>query len=384
MDKPVPDQGSMPARKLLEAAACGPSPLLLMDLDHVESQYRALRAALPEVQILYAVKANPGREVLARLQALGCGFDIASPGELFDCRAAGASSDRLSYGNPIKKEADIAIASAAGVDLFSCDSRPELEKIARAAPGSRIFCRIAVSGAGAEWPLTHKFGCTAEIAVELLAAARPLGLQPAGVSFHVGSQQTDPRAWRHAILHAAEVFRHAARQGVAPGFLNLGGGLPAQYSEPLPSLEVYADCIHAALHEAFGNSRPALFIEPGRYMVGDAGVLVTEVVLVAERSHERVARWVYLDAGSYAGLEETMGERIRYRLHVAGADRPRGPVVVAGPTCDSTDVLYRHGIELPLDLAPGERVLFLSAGAYSASCSSVGFNGFPPLQVRCV
>ena len=105
---------------------------------------------------------------------------------------------------------------------------------------------------------------------------------------------------------------------------------------------------------------------------------------MAERSHERVLRWVYIDAGLFSGLDETMDERIRYRLHVPGPDRPRGPVVLAGPTCDSADILYRHGVELPLDLMPGERVIFLSAGAYTANCSAVGFNGFPPLSTRII
>jgi ornithine decarboxylase len=160
--------------------------------------------------------------------------------------------------------------------------------------------------------------------------------------------------------------------------------LPAQYTHPHPPLEAYVEAIREAVHQAFGDSAPELMIEPGRYMVGDAGLLAAEVVLVAQRPHERVQRWVYLDAGVWSGLDETMDERIRYRLHVPGPARPCGPVVLAGPTCDSADVLYRHGLELPLDLAPGERVNFLSAGAYTATCSTVDFNGFPPLASRCL
>ena len=371
-----------PSPRLLAAAAGAPTPMLLIDLDRVEAQYRALRATLPDAQILYAVKANPLPEILRRLAALGCGFDIASLGELDRCRAIGAAL--LSYGNPMKKEADIAAARRAGVDLFAVDSRMELEKIARAAAGARIFCRLAVSGSGAQWPLTHKFGCTIEAAVELLCEAKRLGLEPAGVSFHVGSQQTDPEAWRHAIHRAGEVRHQAARRGVAVEFVNLGGGLPAHYAAAVPPLETYVATMRSALHESFGAAQPKLFIEPGRYMVGDAGVLVTEVVLIAERPHERVPRWVYLDAGRFTGLDETMEERIRYRLHMDGPERPSGPVVLAGPTCDSADVLYRHDVALPIDLGAGERVVFLSAGAYTATCSSVDFNGFLPLPARCL
>jgi ornithine decarboxylase len=380
----LPDDSSPTAARLLEAASAAPTPMLLMDLGRVEAQFRALRAALPEARILYAVKANPQREVLTRLAALGCGFDIASPGELARCRAAAGPDAFVSYGNPIKKAADIATARGDGVDLFALDSPIELHKIARAAPGARVFCRLAVSGAGAQWPLTHKFGCTIEEASDLLGEAGRIGLQPAGLSFHVGSQQTEPDAWRHAIHRAGEVFQRTARRGVALRFLNLGGGLPAQYATPIPSLEAYAETMRAALREAFGAATPDLFIEPGRYMVGDAGALAAEVVLVADRPHEAVRRWVYLDVGRWSGLDETLDERIRYRLRVPGPRRPCGPVVLAGPTCDSADVLYRHGIEAPLDLQPGERVIFLSAGAYTASCSTVDFNGFPPLETRFI
>jgi ornithine decarboxylase len=372
------------ARLLAAARDLRETPRLLLDIDIVEARYRALAEALPEAAILYAVKANPQPEVLLRLAGLGCGFDIASPGELAMVRAAGGGAARLSYGNPMKKPADIATARAAGVDLFVFDSPLELRKIAAAAPGARVFARLAVSGAGAQWPLTHKFGCTVDEAVVMLAEAASLGLRPEGVSFHVGSQQTEPEAWGHAIHRAGEVFRHAAHRGIALRFLNLGGGLPAHYTQPLPPLAAYAEEIRNTVRAHFGASPPELLIEPGRYMVGDAGLIVCEVVLVAQRSHERVPRWVYLDAGVWSGLDETAGERIHYPLLCNDPDRPAGPVVLAGPTCDSADVMYRHGLELPLDLAPGERVLVMSAGAYTGCCSTVGFNGFAPLETICL
>ena len=373
-----------PSRRLLAAAELAVSPAALIDLAVVEAKYHALRAALPDAHVLYAVKANPHTGVVRLLAGLRCGFDVASPGELKRCLMAGATPDALSYGNTIKKESAIAEAHRAGVTLFAVDCPMELEKIGRAAPGARIFTRLGVSGTGAEWPLTHKFGCTIEAAVDLLDEARRIGLQPAGVSFHVGSQQMVPDAWRHAIHRANDVFRQAARRGIALEFLNLGGGWPAHYATTPPPLETYGEAVYAALRQHFGGSIPKLYVEPGRYLVADAGIVVSEVVLIAERPHERVPRWVYVDAGIYAGLEETSGERIRYRLLVPGPARPSGPVVLSGPTCDSADVLYRHHVELPLDLAPGEQVIFLSAGAYSATCSSVDFNGFAPLTMQCV
>ncbi len=370
-------------QRLVQAASSYESPSLLINLAVVEAKFRALRDALSEAAIFYAVKANPHPRLVERLHRLGCAFDIASPGELELCRSVAGPAALLSYGNPIKKAAHIAEAAASGVDIFSVDSRQELLKVAAAAPGAQVTCRLAVSGTGAEWPLTHKFGCSADMAVALLCEARDLGLRPLGVSFHVGSQQTDPRAYAHAVGHAAQVFKAAAKRGVELEVLNLGGGLPATYSHATPPLGAYADAIRQALRQAFGANPPRLFIEPGRYLAADAGLMITEVVLSCERPHERVARFVYLDAGVWAGLDECMGERIKYRAFIADAGaRVLAPAVLAGPTCDSADIIYRHEVMLPADLAPGERVLLLSAGAYTWPCSTVGFNGFPPLAVQ--
>jgi len=362
-----------------------PTPCVVIDLDIVRARFCALQSLFPDVSIYYAVKANPAAEVITALAALHCCFDLASPGEMQRCRSAGVAAVDLSYGNTIKPERDIAAAFAAGIDLFAFDSAPELAKLARAAPGARVFCRLLVRNAGAEWPLTHKFGCDQRTAIELLLRAHQLGLRPAGVSFHVGSQQTDPRQWETPIAHAAGIFHACARQGIALSLLNLGGGLPAQYRTAVPALERYAEIIHAALALHFGAARPQVLLEPGRYMVGDAGVLRSEVVLVAERPHSGAHRWVYLDAGRYNGLPETQGEMIQYRIRTARDGGAAGTVILAGPTCDSTDIIYeRAGYELPLSLAAGDHLDFLSAGAYTSSYASVEFNGFAPVQTWCI
>jgi ornithine decarboxylase len=363
------------------ANAAPATPCLVIDLDVVRARYQALRALLPDVTIYYAVKANPAPEIIAALAELDCCFDLASPGEMELC--AGMNAARLSHGNTVKRERDVAATFRAGIDLFAFDSEPELKKLAQAAPGARVFCRIVVRNAGAEWPLTHKFGCDPRTAIDLLVKARAIGLRPAGVSFHVGSQQTDPRQWETPIAHAAEIFHACARHGIALSSLNLGGGLPARYRTEVPDLERYIEVIYGALARHFASSRPAILIEPGRYLTGDAGVLRAEVILVAERS--RGHRWVYLDAGRYNGLPETLGERIQYRIRTSRDGDATGPVVLAGPTCDSTDILYeRARYELPLSLTAGDHVDFLSAGAYTASYASVGFNGFAPVRTWCV
>jgi len=361
------------------------TPCVIVDLETVRQRHAALRVMLPDARIYYAVKANPAAPVIAALAPLDIGFDLASTGEIDRCRALGIAADRFCFGNTIKRERDIAWAHAGGIGLFAFDSAAELEKLARAALGARVFCRLSVHGSGAEWPLTRKFGCTPPLAGELLVRARGLGLLPVGVSFHVGSQQTDPGQWAVAIRHAAEVFHACQRQGVALEMLNLGGGLPAHYRTPVPSLSSYGDAIMSALRRDFGESLPNLMIEPGRYLVGDAGLLRSQVLLIARHGHYRERRWVYLDAGRYNGLAETQGERIRYPIRTRHDGGAGEPVVLAGPTCDSTDIIYdRADYSLPLDLAIGDMVDFLSAGAYTASYASVEFNGFPPLATHCI
>jgi ornithine decarboxylase len=209
-----------------------------------------------------------------------------------------------------------------------------------------------------------------------------MGLDPCGVSFHVGSQQRDPGQWDDAIARAADVFARVADAGTELRILNMGGGFPASYLTAIPPIEEYADAITKALHTHFGERqrRPAVIVEPGRYLTADAGVLHTEVVLVSRKSYDTDERWVYLDTGVFGGLAETLGEAIKYRVVTSRDGAPTGPVVLAGPTCDSLDVMYEHyRYQLPLDLEAGDNVTILSAGAYTKAYCTDGFNGFTPL-----
>ena len=361
------------------------TPYIVIELEVVRQRYAALRQMLPAASIYYAVKANPAAPVIRALAELGAKFDIASEGELTRCREAGIDADRLSFGNTIKRESEVADAAASGIDLFAFDSPAELDKLARRAPGARVFCRLLIENRGAEWPLSRKFGCEAHVAADLLIEAKQRGLHPIGVSFHVGSQQTDPGQWPNAIGHAAWIFRACAHRGLNLELLNLGGGLPAHYRGAVPPLESYVDAIEAGLAHEFGGNRPRLLIEPGRYLVGDAGTLRAEILLISRKSPREYARWVYLDAGRFNGLPETEAERIHYRIRTPRDGGACGPVILAGPTCDSSDILYRrHPYELPLDLEIGDRIDFLSTGAYTASYAAVEFNGFAPIQTYCV
>jgi ornithine decarboxylase len=356
------------------------TPYLVVDVDVVEANYRALAEALDGVQIFYAIKANPAPEILTRLVGLGCSFDVASVPEVEQVLAAGADPARISYGNTIKKEADIARAFALGVRLFAFDSEAELLKIARAAPGARVFCRILTSGEGADWPLSKKFGCTPAMAKDLLARAATLDVVPWGVSFHVGSQQKNPKAWESALAEAAGLFKELEAVGIELGMVNLGGGFPTPYRSDVPEAATYGCEIMEAVRRHFGNRLPFLIAEPGRGLVGNAGVIQTEVVLIAEKGCGDARRWVYLDIGKFGGLAETMDEAIQYPI-VTHRTGETGPVILAGPTCDSADVLYeRAPYALPLDLAIGDRLEIRATGAYTTTYSAVGFNGFEPLR----
>jgi ornithine decarboxylase len=362
------------------------TPCLVVDLDVVEANYHALRAALPEAAVYYAVKANPAPPLVARLIGLGARFDTASLPEIDLCLALGADPAHLSFGNTIKKARDIAAAHERGIRLYAFDAEEEVRKIAVNAPGARVFCRILTDNAGAEWPLSRKFGCSPAMARDLMRLAADLGLEPAGLSFHVGSQQTDPTQYDHALAVVADLFRGLRADGLAPSLVNLGGGLPTRYGRPVPDVGVYGAGIRRAVARLFGDGpAPDLIVEPGRGLVGNAGVLESEVVLVSRKDAAEVRRWVYLDIGRFNGLAETEGEAIRYPLATDrdGDGAGTGPVVLAGPTCDSVDVLYdRADVHLPLSLRAGDRVRLMATGAYTTTYASVGFNGFAPLAAH--
>tara|TARA_R110000787_G_scaffold36145_37_gene92535 strand:- start:2236 stop:3366 length:1131 start_codon:yes stop_codon:yes gene_type:complete len=357
------------------------TPCLVVDLDVVEHNFLALQRSLPLADIFYAVKANPARAVLERLSRLGSWFDAASIYEIDLCLELGVEPARISFGNTIKKEAHIASAFEKGVRLFTVDSEAELVKVSRAAPGGRVFCRFLTSGEGADWPLSRKFGCDVSMAEKLLVQAQELGVVPYGVSFHVGSQQRDPGQWELAIETAAGLFERLAFKGIELEAVNIGGGFPAKYRADVPGAEIHSAAIMTAMTKHFGNGRPRLVAEPGRYIAGDAGIIQAEVVLISRKTAESQRRWVYLDIGKFGGLPEVMDEAIQYRIRTPYNGALSGPVVIAGPTCDEVDVIYENAnYELPLDLKVGDRVEFLSTGAYTSSYCSVGFNGFPPLR----
>jgi ornithine decarboxylase len=219
------------------------------------------------------------------------------------------------------------------------------------------------------------------MAKDQLRKAKEWGLDAYGISFHVGSQQTDLEQWDKALGQVSQMFFALAEEGVDLRMVNLGGGFPARYRAEVNGIEAYCEAVTRALVRHFGNRMPEVIIEPGRSMVGDAGVIQSEVVLVSRKAANERKRWVYLDIGKFSGLAETMGESIKYRLRTARDGTRVGPVVLAGPTCDSADVLYEKvPYDLPVSLEIGDKVLIEGTGAYTSTYASVAFNGFAPLK----
>ncbi|AEH50365.1 type III PLP-dependent enzyme [Pseudothermotoga thermarum] len=364
-----------------KAAKTFETPFLIMDLDIVEQNYRKLQNAIPGCKIFYAVKANSHVRILERLRNLGSNFDVASIGEIKKLLELGVTPDRMIFANPMKREKDIAEAYRIGLRLFVADCPMELEKIAENAPGSQIVVRVAVENKHSDWPLSRKFGTDMLTAVDLLGYAQKLRLKPVGVSFHVGSQNYNPKSWSNAIENVAKIFYWVERNfGIELSILDIGGGIPVKHLKPIPTVEEIGQTVLQAVNEYLPNVRNlTIFAEPGRSMVGDAGILVSRVILRCQRGSEE---WVYLDAGVFHGLMETI-ENFRYELVVEGKEEEKKmPFVLAGPTCDSVDKIYDDAM-LPYNITLDDIVYFINAGAYTVEYGT-NFNGIPSPKVYFV
>ncbi|MEP1330283.1 type III PLP-dependent enzyme [Pseudophaeobacter sp.] len=356
-------------------------PTLVVDLEAVSAQYRALARGLGRAKIHYAVKANPEAAILRRLVQLGAHFDAASRAEIEMCLEADATPAQISFGNTIKRPADIAFAHDLGITHFAADAREELDKLATHAPGAHVCLRLIVDNSAADWPLSRKFGCTPDKALKLMSYARDLGLQVEGLSFHVGSQTRAPEMWDGTLDQVAQLWQRAQSAGHALRLLNIGGGFPAQYDRAVMPPESYASEVMKRVQARFADV-VHIMAEPGRGLVAEAGAIAAEVLLVSKKHENDLHRWVYLDIGKFSGLAETMDEAIRYRITTARDHEPVGPCVLAGPSCDSADVLYeKQPVLLPLGLRAGDAVVIHACGAYTSTYATVGFNGFPPLDV---
>ena len=360
-----------------------PTPNIVVNLNTIKKNFLTLKDSFPYAKIFYAIKANPGEPVLQMLAEMGSNFDIASRYELDMISKFVNDPSRFSYGNTIKKSSDIKYFYEKGVRIFATDSKDDLKNIAKNAPGSKVYVRILVENSDtADWPLSRKFGCHPDMAYNLLVQAKEQGLIPYGVSFHVGSQQRDIGAWNDAIAKVKYLFNSLEEEeNIKLQMIDMGGGFPATYVDPTNELSVYASEITRFLTEDFGDDLPEIILEPGRSLVGDSGILTSEVILASRKNNTALTRWVYIDAGKFNGLIETIDECINYPVITTKDGDKEGEAIIAGPTCDSMDVMYETTkYKLPVTLKQGDRMYWLSTGAYTTTYASVAFNGFPPIQ----
>ncbi len=367
-------------KKIKEFSKTHETPFLIIDLERINENYEELSTNLPFAKIYYAVKSNSSIEVLSLLRNLGSSFDVASIYELDLVLSLGVSPSKISYGNTIKKATHVKHAYEKGINLFATDSIEDLINISKNAPGAKVFFRILTDNSSADWPLSKKFGTHLDLAYDLAVKAKELGLIPYGMSFHVGSQQKDVGQWEDAIAKCSSIFKLLRENGIELKMINLGGGFPSRYNYVINKSSEYCTEIAKYLHDYFGKDLPEVIIEPGRSMVGNSGVIVSEIVLISKKNKIDKLNWVYLDIGKFGGLIETLDESIKYPIFIEKKGTPR-EVILAGPTCDSMDILYEnYKYKLPSTIKIKDKVYIFTTGAYTQSYSSICFNGFPPLK----
>jgi ornithine decarboxylase len=348
------------------------TPYLLMDHGAVERQYRLMAKAFQGLGIHYAVKCNPDVEILRRLHAAGCGFEIASSVELEVLTQLGVPAAGVLFSNPVKRPRDIALASRAGVWRFAFDSESELQKIAELAPRSAVYVRLSTNQSASTVASEGKFGISADEAVVLLRRAKELELVPYGLTFHVGSQMVDPYAWVEPIATCGEIARRLLVEGIRLSMIDIGGGFPVAYDEPVLPLSVFGDVIASALKKL--PYEMEMVMEPGRSLVAEAGELVATVIGTARRNGRT---WVHLDVGAFNGMMESLETQNTLRFPVSDSLRSAEVELchLTGPSCDSQDTIL-FDVPMSRDLATGHTVTIRNAGAYTTSYAS-NFNGFP-------
>jgi ornithine decarboxylase len=354
------------------------NPVLFFSPQALQAQAKRFIDGFPGL-VTYAVKSNPGEEVIENLAAAGVrGFDVASPFEIALIRRL-VPDAALHYNNPVRAKHEIAFAVAHDVDSYSVDSASELEKLIAMVPkGREISVRFKLPVSGAAYNFGAKFGATVELAATLLARVAEAGFVPS-LCFHPGTQCTDPAAWEAYIRAAADIV---AASGTTIGRMNVGGGFPShRLNGVIPQLEATFALIDRVTGEAFGDARPALICEPGRGLCGDAFVLADRVKAVRDGAH------VFLNDGTYGALNELMliGVIDRTTVMAPNGDIRKGepvPRIIFGPTCDSVDRLPGE-VMLAGDIAEEDYLIFHGFGAYSVA-TNTRFNGFGDLQLATV
>jgi ornithine decarboxylase len=362
---------------LRRLAARHGTPLLVIDCTVIRRQYRSLAAALPGVGLCYALKPLPCAEVVATLRDLGASFDVATSGEIDLVVSQGVATSRCIHTHPIKRDADIARALRFGIRTFVADNPDELRKFARYGRRAELLIRVSFRNPAAVVDLSRKFGCEPAAVRTLLALARELGVTVRGLSFHVGSQVADAAKYVEAIDACREILEEARRDGYdSLDTLDIGGGFPVAYGGRLPSIREFCRPIRRELRSLPRGTR--VIAEPGRFIAGPAGTCIASVVGRAQRERRW---WYYLDDGLYGSFSGQLYDHALYPIDCLGRSGARHPSVLAGPTCDSIDVI-REDIPLP-ELEVGDLLVGRVMGAYT-SATATDFNFIPRARVVAV
>jgi ornithine decarboxylase len=353
------------------------SPLLVIDCERVRQQYRRLQAALPGVDLYYAMKPLPHPAVVATLAEMGAYFDLASSGEVGVVRELGIEPSRCIHTHPIKRDSDIRDALAFGLDTFVVDNPDEIAKFARYRRQARLLVRVSFRSPDAVCDLSRKFGCDPDDAPALLEQARRIGMRVRGFSFHVGSQAIDPAKHVEAIEVCIGLTERARRDGLADiDMLDIGGGFPVDYVKPVMPIEEFCAPLQTALTRVPKGIR--VIAEPGRYIAAPAAIGIATVMGRARRDG---LWWYYLDDGLYGSYSGQLFDHARYAIDSLRPGSERLPSVVAGPTCDSIDVVNEN-VYLP-ELKVGDLIVGRAMGAYTWA-SATDFNFFPRARVVSV
>jgi ornithine decarboxylase len=356
--------------QLAALAATHGTPLLVIDCEAIRRQYRALATALPGVGLFYALKPLPQADVVATLRQLGAGFDVATTGEIELVRAQGVRAERCIHTHPIKRDDDIRAALRFGIRRFVADNPDEIRKFVPHRRRAELLLRVSFRNPAAVVDLSRKFGCEPAAVLPLLELARALGVRVRGLSFHVGSQVADPSKYVEAVEACRELMLDARQRGVADlDVLDIGGGFPIAYGGRVAAIGPFCRPIRRALAKLPPGVQ--VIAEPGRFISGPAGTCVAAVVGRAQREGRW---WYYLDDGLYGSFSGQLYDHALYPIDALGARGPRHPSVLAGPTCDSIDVI-REDIALP-ELAIGDLIAGRMMGAYTAA-HATDFNFIP-------
>jgi ornithine decarboxylase len=350
------------------------SPLLVVDCEQVRRQYHALQAALPGVDLHYALKPLPHAAVVACLRDEGAFFDLATTGEVELVKGQGIAPERCIHTHPIKRDSDIRDALRFGVTTFVVDNPDEVQKFARYRKRVELLVRVSFRSPDAVVDLSRKFGCEPKAVLGLIEQARKIGVRVRGLSFHVGSQATDSAKYVEAIHACKDLFAEALLAGL-PGLdvLDIGGGFPVAYNDTVTPIEEFCRPIRAALAKLPPHVR--VIAEPGRFIAAPAAIAVSSVMGKAKRDGRW---WYYLDDGLYGSYSGQMFDHAKYPVSVLREGGELHESVLAGPTCDSIDVID-ESIMLP-ELEVGDLVVGRMMGAYTWA-SATDFNFFKRAKV---